>query len=120
MARRLAGLDIRYCGSRLRGEAKAILTLAGICAFVLAVAFYAVRQGKQPPQTIEATVLRFGASATDEGNKPLVIVRTADGRIRQLRAHRSRLSGCTAGAPIRLVRQGSLLRVHPAGCRPPR
>ena len=110
--------DARYWGWWLRSEGKAILTLAAITCLFLGLAFYAVQQSKQPRQTIEGRILRFGASATDEGNKPLVIVRTADGRIYQLRAHRSRLFGCTTGAPIRLVRQGTLLKVDPAGCPP--
>ena len=59
------------------------------------------------PVTVErGTVLRFGGSASDEGDYLLVVVRTADGSIHQQQARLGRLRGCRAGGPIMLLRRG--------------
>jgi hypothetical protein len=120
--RRRSGVfpDASYWRWWLGREAKAILLGIGLLALLVAIAFYALRQAGRPTETFEATVLRFGMSSSEEGNRPLVLVRTADGRIRQLHAHRSRLIGCRPGAAIRLMKRGALLNVDPSGCRPNR
>lgn len=86
-------------------------------ALLAGIACYAVKQAAYPTEAREATVVRFGLSSDYEGNNPLVVVRTSDGRLHQLHAHRSKLIGCKTGAPIRLMKRGTLLSVDPAGCR---
>lgn len=86
-------------------------------ALVAGAAIYGLKQTGHPTETFEATVVRFGMSSGVEGEAPLVVARTPDGRIHQLHVHRSRLIGCRPGAAIRLMKRGAILNVDPAGCR---
>ena len=115
--RRAASLAVRYWASWLHDEARAILPLVGLLAVGLGIYLYALDQVEQPAETIDAVVLGFGM--TPEAKTPLALVRVRmpDGRVRHLRARRASLLRCSAGAPIRLLRRGRLLDVHPVGCR---
>jgi hypothetical protein len=70
------------------------------------------------PVVVEATVVRFGSQATNEGNQPILVVRLEDGTVQELLARPSDVKSCRAGGLVRLDRRGALLFVRPGGCLP--
>lgn len=83
-----------------------------LIAALAAVAFVATRT----PERVEAELVRFGSRATDDGDKPLLLVRLADGTVRQVPARRSDVRLCRVGQTIQLMRRGPLLTFQPGGC----
>jgi hypothetical protein len=100
-----------------RDNWKVMLLLLGLTAFALAVGLWWTRNSAMPPTYEEAEVVRFGAYSFDDGPRPVVVVRTKDGRILQLAARRGATHHCRTGSVIRLVRRGAILTVDPRGCR---
>ena len=82
-----------------------------IAAFA-AVALVATRA----PERVQAELVRFGSRATDEGDKPVLFVRLADGTVGQVPASRSDARLCRVGQRVQLMRRGSLLTLQPGGC----
>jgi regulator of protease activity HflC (stomatin/prohibitin superfamily) len=68
------------------------------------------------PVPVQANLIRFGSYATEEGEKPLLIVRLYDGTVREVLARRSDVRLCRVGQPVQLMRRGSLLTLQPGGC----
>src|SRR4051812_33355152 len=60
------------------------------------------------PLRVQAELIRFGSYATEEGEKPILVVRLDDGTVREVLARRSDVRLCRAGQPIQLMRRGSL------------
>ena len=83
-----------------------------LIAALAAVALVATRA----PERVEAQLIRFGSRATDEGDKPLLLVRLADGTVRQVLARRSDVRLCRVGQTIQLMKRGSSLTLQPGGC----
>ena len=88
--------------------ALAIFLVAAIAAVFVVVT--------RTPERVEAQLIRFGSLATDEGDKPLLLVRLPDGTVRQVLARRSDVRLCRVGQTIHLLRRGSLLTLQPGGC----
>lgn len=103
----------------LRDSWKAILLVLGLAAFAIAAGLWMTRNARMPAIEEQAEVVRFGAYHTEEGARPLVLVRMNDGRIVQLGVSRSQTRNCRVGSRIQLVRRGDTLNVHSSGCSPP-
>lgn len=98
----------------IRSSWKLVLLLIGLGAVFVWLLIRS--QSRQLPVPEEGQVVRFGSHATDEGNKPLVLVRLRDGSERQLRIHRTQVRTCRVGGRIQLVRRGSWVGVDPMAC----
>lgn len=110
---------LEEAGLWLRDYWGAILAAAGLCVLLAGLLHFVVRAGPGPgrPETVEqARVLRFGYYDSKWVHQPVVIVRTRDGAVRQLRARREALRHCRKGSSIMLVRRGPGLFVHSRGC----
>ncbi|HYI63901.1 MAG TPA: hypothetical protein VEW71_03340 [Allosphingosinicella sp.] len=97
---------------------KVVLLLLGLAAFLGAAGLWWIRNNAQPALVEDAQVIRFGAYSFDDGRQPVVLVRTNDGRTRQLAVPRGSTHLCRVGSTIRLIRRGAILTVDPRGCRP--
>ena len=91
-----------------------LITCLGVLSFVLGLSV--TNRSKQPTEEEVGQVIRFGSYATDEGDRPLVLVKLRDGTRRQLFIRRAQLQTCRVHAPLRLVRRGDWLAVHHRGC----
>jgi hypothetical protein len=100
----------------MRDYGGAILVLVGAAAFVIAVGRFAVRPYSERPTFEQARIVRFGSYASKFGSRPVVLVKTRDGTIRQLRVDERKTRRCKVGDTIHLVRRGSALFVRPQGC----
>lgn len=103
----------------IRDHIMVILLVLGLAAAVIGAGLWTTRNAGSPAIEEEGQVVRFGAFHTDEGARPLVLVRISNGRTVQLEASRSQTRNCRAGSSIRLLRRGDFLQVHPYGCSPP-
>lgn len=110
-------INLAYWKWWLRREAGAISILLGLVAASIALGIFAFAQSREPERHLVAKIVRFGTSHDGEGNSPLVIVRTADGRLLQLHTRPSSLSACRKGDNIALVVRGSVTTVKGEGCR---
>ena len=113
---------LEEAGLWLRDYWSAILVAAVLCALLAGLLHLIVRTGPGPgrPETVEeARVLRFGYYDGKWVHQPVVIVRTRDGAVRQLRARREALRYCRKGSRIAIVRRGAAVFVHSQGCLPP-
>ncbi len=95
---------------------KLILLLMGLGAVFLLLGLFVTRTSSQPGEPDEGQVVRFGSRATDEGDRPLIIVKLRDGTEKQLFIHRAQIQTCRVGARIQLVRKGDWLGVHRRAC----
>jgi len=102
----------------LRGYGGAVFLIAGLMVFGIPALMFLNRPYSTPAVLEEAEVVRFGARHVEEGSRPLVIVKTKDGRIRQLLANPRQLLHCRRGTTILLERRGTIFLVHPRGCVP--
>ncbi len=87
-----------------------------LAALLIAAVAGAALTLTRAPEEVEAQVIRFGSYATDEGNKPILVVRLGDGTVQQVRARRSEVRSCRVGGTVQLLRRGSLLALQPGGC----
>ena len=113
---------LEEAGYWLRDYWGAILVAAGLCALVAGLLYFAVRAGPGSgrAETVEeALVLRFGNYDSRWRHRPVVIVRTRRGEVRQLLASRQALRHCRQGSRIAIVRRGAGLFVHSRGCPAP-
>jgi hypothetical protein len=100
----------------LRDHGRALLVVGGAGLLCAAIGMFATRPYQDPAVDEQATIMRFGSYAGKYGNRPVVIVRRADGTIRQLRVEEGVTRSCRAGGRIHLVRRGAALFVGPRGC----
>jgi hypothetical protein len=113
---------IEEAGLRLRDYWGAILAAAGLCLLLAGLLFLAVRAGPgsgRAGAAEEALVLRFGHYDSRWRRRPVAIVRTRDGAVRQLLASPQALRHCRKGSRIRIVRRGAGVFVHSEGCPAP-
>ena len=104
---------------RLKEDWRAFVLIAGLAILAVAAFSWATRHHHLPATEEEAEVVRFGAYSSETGPIPVVIVRTHDGQVRQLKVHRSRTRQCEVGSTIHVVRRGDVLSVSPKGCALP-
>lgn len=118
MARRRPSLaaDASYWAWWLRSEGGVLLLGLGVAVLFALLGAALLSQSKQPAETLDAVILRFGAASHYEGSRPIVVARTADGRLHQLLIDASTLAGCTAGDPIRLTKRGGIVALRSAPC----
>ena len=76
----------------------------------------AVKYLSDTPKQVEAVLIRFGSTATDEGDMPSLVVRLESGVVHQVLARRADVRLCKPGQTVRLVRRGWLLKFQPGGC----
>jgi hypothetical protein len=100
----------------VRREGPAILVVLLITLLVLAVTFHATRQVQQPATHARAEIIGFGTRHAYDGNRPIVIVKMADGSVRQLNAHRALVRRCRRGDMLHLIARGNRVSVGPEGC----
>ncbi|MGZ8284112.1 MAG: hypothetical protein ACXW27_03065 [Allosphingosinicella sp.] len=101
----------------LRDYGLALSAVAGLSALVAGLLVWLWSATRGPDRFEEAKVVRFGYYDGEWRQRPVVIVRTSDGAVRQLNVSRQKLRHCRAGDSIMLIRRGSGLFVHRQGCR---
>jgi hypothetical protein len=107
---------LEEAGFRLRDYGLAWLAAAACCALFAGLLLLLQRATDGPESYEQAEIVRFGYYDGKWSHLPLVIVRTGDGKVRQLGAPRQALRHCRRGDTIMLVHRGSALFVHPEGC----
>jgi hypothetical protein len=101
----------------LRDYGLALTVAAAVCASFAGLFLWISSTARGPERFENGQVVRFGYYDGKWVHQPVVIVRTRDGAVRQVRADRQRLRHCHAGDTIMLVRRGTGLFVDRQGCR---
>ena len=78
----------------------------GALALIVGAAYWQSYSQSLPTTVERGTVLRFGGAASDEGDRLLVVVRTANGEVLNLPTSLARVRDCRAGEAIMLERRG--------------
>lgn len=110
---------LEEAGFRLRDHGLAWLAGAVLCGLFagLLLLFQSATDG---PETYErGEILRFGYFDGKWRHQPVVIVRTGDGSLRQVKARPEALRHCRSGDRVTIVHHGAALFVHPDGCAAP-
>lgn len=110
-------MDLRYRLFWLRQERLTLAVAAACIALVAGALFYLGRQQAKPVEAVVGTVRGFGMRAEETGNYPTIIVESASGLIIQRRASSAMLRACREGDRIKILKQGSLTRLDPSGCK---
>jgi hypothetical protein len=110
---------LEEAGFRLRDYGLAWLVGAAFCALFAGLLLVFQRATDRPESYEPAEILRFGNYDGKWVHQPVVIVRTGDGSVRQVKARREALRHCRRGDTITLVHHGAALFVHPDGCSAP-
>jgi hypothetical protein len=95
------------------------LSFLGVAALIAGIGMWQSRQETIPASLEIGEIVNFGAIQGRTANRLLVTVRTSDRGTASLTIPAELLFYCHVRGPIRLSRQGQLLRVRSPGCAPP-
>ena len=91
-----------------------------VIAIPTAIAFYFLSEAqKAKPELEYATVLSFGSRPFEDGPRPLMNVRLADGSEQTVFIGRAAVRSCRRDDKVLLERRGLSLRVAPQACKGP-
>ena len=90
----------------LRAWWGAIVFAAGAAALFTIWFGWRVNLAAMPATPERGTIIRIGnAPAGEYGDQPMIVFRTADGAVSQLRIESDALRGCRVGGPVNLLRR---------------